>query len=106
MFWKGAPARMFRSSPQFGVTLAVYEMLQRWLPYGPAKKVEPVKARKIGAYIDDENLDHLGGYRNTDRTFANLEQKLGLWFPRSGKIVSTELSETGNFKIVTTEGRN
>lgn len=28
-FWKGAPARVFRSSPQFGVTLVTYELLQR-----------------------------------------------------------------------------
>lgn len=27
--WKGATARVFRSSPQFGVTLLTYEMLQR-----------------------------------------------------------------------------
>ena len=28
-FWKGSIARMCRSSPQFGVTLVVYELLQR-----------------------------------------------------------------------------
>uniref|UniRef100_A0A673IXA0 Calcium-binding mitochondrial carrier protein Aralar1-like n=1 Tax=Sinocyclocheilus rhinocerous TaxID=307959 RepID=A0A673IXA0_9TELE len=28
--WKGAGARVFRSSPQFGVTLVTYELLQRW----------------------------------------------------------------------------
>ena len=28
-FWKGAIARMCRSSPQFGVTLVTYELLQR-----------------------------------------------------------------------------
>ena len=28
-FWKGAIARMCRSSPQFGVTLVTYEVLQR-----------------------------------------------------------------------------
>ncbi|MEQ2217313.1 hypothetical protein XENOCAPTIV_004849, partial [Xenoophorus captivus] len=28
--WKGAGARMCRSSPQFGVTLVTYELLQRW----------------------------------------------------------------------------
>ena len=27
--WKGAIARMCRSSPQFGVTLVTYELLQR-----------------------------------------------------------------------------
>jgi solute carrier family 25 aspartate/glutamate transporter 12/13 len=28
-FWKGTGARVFRSSPQFAVTLAGYELLQR-----------------------------------------------------------------------------
>ena len=28
-FWKGSIARMCRSSPQFGVTLVTYEILQR-----------------------------------------------------------------------------
>ena len=56
----------------------VYEMLQRWFPYGPAKHIEPPKAQKIGTYIPyGANPDHIGGYRNTERTFANLEQKLG-----------------------------
>jgi len=36
-FWKGAPARVFRSSPQFGITLLSYEMLQRYL----APELEP-----------------------------------------------------------------
>lgn len=33
-FFKGGPARVFRSSPQFGFTLAAYEVLKRVLP-GP-----------------------------------------------------------------------
>lgn len=28
-FWKGGPARVFRSAPQFGFTLLTYECLQR-----------------------------------------------------------------------------
>src|SRR5262249_49362854 len=32
-FFKGGPARIFRSSPQFGVTLMTYELLQRLLPF-------------------------------------------------------------------------
>lgn len=31
-FFKGGPARIVRSSPQFGFTLAAYEVLQKWLP--------------------------------------------------------------------------
>lgn len=38
-FFKGGPARIFRSSPQFGFTLAAYEVLQSLIPY-PGKKEE------------------------------------------------------------------
>ncbi|KAH7152428.1 mitochondrial carrier domain-containing protein [Dactylonectria estremocensis] len=38
-FFKGGPARIFRSSPQFGFTLAAYDVLQRLLP-NPAKTAE------------------------------------------------------------------
>ncbi|KAI8365570.1 mitochondrial carrier domain-containing protein [Blakeslea trispora] len=31
-FFKGGPARIFRSSPQFGVTLTVYELLHQFIP--------------------------------------------------------------------------
>jgi solute carrier family 25 aspartate/glutamate transporter 12/13 len=31
-FFKGGPARILRSSPQFGVTLTVYELLHQWVP--------------------------------------------------------------------------
>ena len=38
-FFKGGPARIMRSSPQFGFTLAAYELLQTLLPYpGKAKE--------------------------------------------------------------------
>jgi hypothetical protein len=32
-FFKGGPARIFRSSPQFGVTLMTYELLQKSFPF-------------------------------------------------------------------------
>lgn len=37
-FFKGGPARIFRSSPQFGFTLAAYEFLQTALPYPGTKQ--------------------------------------------------------------------
>lgn len=41
-FFKGGPARIFRSSPQFGFTLAAYEVLQSLLPMpGTAPKDKP-----------------------------------------------------------------
>jgi solute carrier family 25 aspartate/glutamate transporter 12/13 len=44
-FFKGGPARIMRSSPQFGCTLAAYEFLQRLLPM-PGHQMD--KAEKIG----------------------------------------------------------
>jgi len=43
-FFKGAPARVVRSSPQFAVTLLAYEMLQRvlGLDHAPEKYNPPV----------------------------------------------------------------
>jgi solute carrier family 25 aspartate/glutamate transporter 12/13 len=51
-FFKGGPARILRSSPQFGFTLAAYEVLSKMLPFpgsvqeaeagkGTAGKMEP-----------------------------------------------------------------
>lgn len=41
-FFKGGPARIMRSSPQFGFTLAAYEMLQNTFPMpGTAQEVSP-----------------------------------------------------------------
>jgi solute carrier family 25 (mitochondrial aspartate/glutamate transporter), member 12/13 len=45
-FFKGGPARIFRSSPQFGFTLAAYEVLQTLLPF-PGKS-ETAKLPAIG----------------------------------------------------------
>lgn len=39
-FFKGGPARILRSSPQFGFTLAAYEVLQNLLPLPGDKKEE------------------------------------------------------------------
>ncbi len=40
-FFKGGAARVLRSSPQFGVTLAVYEMLQTSFPFGGSSTAPP-----------------------------------------------------------------
>ncbi|XXH00205.1 hypothetical protein Hte_006547 [Hypoxylon texense] len=41
-FFKGGPARILRSSPQFGFTLAAYEVLQSVLPFPGKSKPEQV----------------------------------------------------------------
>ncbi|KAI0012729.1 mitochondrial carrier [Xylariaceae sp. FL0662B] len=41
-FFKGGPARIFRSSPQFGFTLAAYEVLHNVIPFPGKAKAEQV----------------------------------------------------------------
>lgn len=84
-FWKGGPARVFRSAPQFGFTLLTYEILQRLFfidfggrrPTGSQGKV-PVQAGEIKSH----NPDHIGGYRVALATFSGMETKFGLILPR------------------------
>lgn len=86
-FWKGTGARVFRSSPQFGVTLVSYEILQRlfWVDFGGRKpegsQIDSVKEGK-GFTIESVNPEHIGGYKLANVTFAGLENKFGLCFPR------------------------
>ncbi|NXX90932.1 CMC2 protein, partial [Centropus bengalensis] len=82
--WKGAGARVFRSSPQFGVTLVTYELLQRWfyIDFGGVKPAgsEPVPKSRIT--LPAPNPDHVGGYKLAVATFAGIENKFGLYLPR------------------------
>ncbi|XP_078537696.1 electrogenic aspartate/glutamate antiporter SLC25A12, mitochondrial [Lissotriton helveticus] len=84
-FWKGAGARVFRSSPQFGVTLLSYELLQRWLyvDFGGVKHPgsEPAPKSRIPD-LPPANPDHIGGYRLATATFAGIENKFGLYLPK------------------------
>ncbi|XP_066431956.1 electrogenic aspartate/glutamate antiporter SLC25A12, mitochondrial [Eleutherodactylus coqui] len=84
-FWKGAGARVFRSSPQFGVTLVTYELLQRWLyvDFGGVKPhgTEPSPKTRI-SNLPPAQPDHIGGYRLATATFAGIENKFGLYLPK------------------------
>ncbi|XP_077159762.1 electrogenic aspartate/glutamate antiporter SLC25A13, mitochondrial isoform X1 [Paroedura picta] len=90
-FWKGAGARVFRSSPQFGVTLLTYELLQRWfyIDFGGVKPAgsEPVPKSRIT--LPAPNPDHVGGYKLAVATFAGIENKFGLYLPRFKPSSST-----------------
>ncbi|XP_054847649.1 electrogenic aspartate/glutamate antiporter SLC25A13, mitochondrial [Eublepharis macularius] len=90
-FWKGAAARVFRSSPQFGVTLVTYELLQRWfyVDFGGVKPAgsEPVLKSRIT--LPAPNPDHVGGYKLAVATFAGIENKFGLYLPRFKPSPST-----------------
>ncbi|KAM7407454.1 hypothetical protein PAMA_003263 [Pampus argenteus] len=91
-FWKGAGARVFRSSPQFGVTLVTYELLQRWFyfDFGGHRPTgsEPTPKPRIED-LPSVTADHVGGYRLAAATFAGVERKFGLHLPKfkpSGEV--------------------
>ncbi|NWS60735.1 CMC1 protein, partial [Chunga burmeisteri] len=98
-FWKGAGARVFRSSPQFGVTLVTYELLQRWfyVDFGGLKPSgsEPTPKTRISD-LPPVNPEHIGGYRLATATFAGIENKFGLYLPkfRSPGFTSAQLKST------------
>lgn len=65
-FFKGGPARILRSSPQFGVTLTVYELLHQLIPLpghgvagtaapSPQKSVEQTEAAIQGQMLRSTN---------------------------------------------------
>uniref|UniRef100_A0A8C2XFS4 Solute carrier family 25 member 12 n=1 Tax=Cyclopterus lumpus TaxID=8103 RepID=A0A8C2XFS4_CYCLU len=96
--WKGAGARMCRSSPQFGVTLVTYELLQRWfyVDFGGHRPAgsDPTPKSRISE-LPPINADHVGGYRLAAATFAGVENKFGLHLPKfkSSGVVSIHHSE-------------
>ncbi|XP_019517614.1 PREDICTED: calcium-binding mitochondrial carrier protein Aralar2 [Hipposideros armiger] len=95
--WKGAGARVFRSSPQFGVTLLTYELLQRWfyVDFGGVKPMgsEPVPKSRIT--LPAPNPDHVGGYKLAVATFAGIENKFGFYLPLFKPSVSTSKVPSG-----------
>ncbi|KAL0128856.1 hypothetical protein PUN28_003910 [Cardiocondyla obscurior] len=86
-FWKGATARVFRSSPQFGVTLFTYEVLQRLfvVDFGgsrPTGSEQKVPTMGVADEIRSTNPDHIGGYQVALPIFTGIETKFGLCLPR------------------------
>ncbi|XP_058064276.1 calcium-binding mitochondrial carrier protein Aralar1 isoform X1 [Anopheles bellator] len=82
-FWKGTVARVFRSSPQFGVTLVTYELLQRMLyvDFGGSRPAgSDVAKAKIS--LERVNPDHIGGYQAALPMLNGIETKFGLSLPR------------------------
>ncbi|CAH8515630.1 unnamed protein product [Schistosoma turkestanicum] len=81
-FWKGSAARVFRSSPQFGVTLLSYETLQRYLNFdfgGRELSGKPISHRVQSV---PNGSDHIGGYQYATATFSGIESRFGLCFPK------------------------
>ncbi|XP_023712752.1 calcium-binding mitochondrial carrier protein Aralar1 isoform X3 [Cryptotermes secundus] len=86
-FWKGATARVFRSSPQFGVTLLTYEILQRlfFIDFGgtrPSGSELNVPSTGVAEEMKSTNPDHIGGYQVALPIFAGIESKFGLCLPK------------------------
>lgn len=85
-FWKGAIARMCRSSPQFGVTLVTYELLQRvfYVDFGGSRPSGSEAEVPAGpAEISKStNPDHVGGFQVAMPIFNGIETKFGLVLPK------------------------
>lgn len=54
-FFKGGPARIMRSSPQFGCTLAAYELLKNVFPLPGKGDAKMGKARPVVAPFEDKS---------------------------------------------------
>lgn len=91
-FWKGTMARVFRSSPQFGVTLVTYELLQRlfYVDFGGSRP-SGSDVKKASSTLDAAkvqiNADHIGGYRAAVPLITGIETKFGLSFPRFASTI-------------------
>lgn len=81
-------ARVFRSSPQFGVTLLTYELLQRvfYVDFGgnrpSGSELQKPTAPTLMKSTISENPDLIGGYRACLPILHGIETKFGLSLPR------------------------
>ena len=79
-FFKGGPARIFRSSPQFGFTLAAYEVLQNLLPM-PGKstdsKVHTGVADAVATIKGDLDRSPSTRSRNALKVILDLDEDFG-----------------------------
>lgn len=78
-FFKGGPARIVRSSPQFGFTLASYEVLQKWLPMpGSEAAVSPTGSLEPGVGLQAANaaLPYLRS-RNSLKLILDIDENFG-----------------------------
>ncbi|KAF9100712.1 mitochondrial aspartate-glutamate transporter agc1 [Mortierella sp. GBA35] len=74
-FFKGGPARIFRSSPQFGTTLMVYEVLQRAFPFDGASETANKALAQVGAPTED--LSYLQS-KNALKILLDVHYKFGI----------------------------
>ncbi|KAM7201452.1 calcium-binding mitochondrial carrier protein [Rhypophila sp. PSN 637] len=75
-FFKGGPARIMRSSPQFGFTLAAYEVLQTLMPY-PGGKAEQQLASQTVALKEKADNSPFARSRNALKILLDLDEDFG-----------------------------
>jgi len=80
-FWKGGPARVLRSSPQFGFTLAAYELLHNLLPMPGSHAAAPQSTAghvepKVGLGEAKAPLPYLRS-RNALKIILDLDENFG-----------------------------
>lgn len=81
-FFKGGPARIMRSSPQFGFTLAGYELLQGLLPLPGSQKeaagIPHVGVKSVAGGLPEQAgpLAHLRS-RNALKIILDLDEDFG-----------------------------
>ncbi|XP_064549477.1 calcium-binding mitochondrial carrier protein Aralar1 isoform X3 [Drosophila montana] len=101
-FWKGTAARVCRSSPQFGVTLVTYELLQRlfYVDFG-GNQPKGSQGTKPGLPLTgtlsglQPKPDHIGGYHAAVPLLTGIESKFGLYLPRFGRGAATAAATAG-----------
>ncbi|KAF4465211.1 hypothetical protein FALBO_7939 [Fusarium albosuccineum] len=78
-FFKGGPARIFRSSPQFGFTLAAYEVLQTMLPMPGSQKEKIPTGLSDAVSTVKGSLDTspYGRSRNALKVILDLDEDFG-----------------------------
>ncbi|KAI0840131.1 mitochondrial carrier [Hypoxylon sp. FL0890] len=79
-FFKGGPARILRSSPQFGFTLAAYEVLQSILPFPGKSKPEQVHtgvADVVGTIKEKDMASPHARSRNALKMILDLDENFG-----------------------------
>lgn len=79
-FFKGGPARILRSSPQFGCTLAAYEVLKRLIPFhsSDVDTSEAGHSVPTASRIPDDNIDvkYLRS-RNSLKLLLDIDENFG-----------------------------
>ncbi|KAI9309607.1 mitochondrial carrier domain-containing protein [Cunninghamella echinulata] len=80
-FFKGGPARIFRSSPQFGVTLTVYELLHQAFPLpGHATSPQTTSSMPISATATASDVPFSAvKSRNALKMLLDLDYRFGVY---------------------------